>query len=86
MPSWELFDEQDQAYQDSILPPAVTARVSVEEASPVGWHRYVGSAGIVLGMKIFGMSAPLKVVTEHFGFVPEHVVVAAKEVLARAGK
>jgi transketolase len=86
MPSWELFDEQDQAYQDSILPPAITARVSVEEASPVGWHRYVGSQGKVLGMKTFGMSAPLKVVTEHFGFVPDHVVAAAKEVLARAGK
>jgi len=86
MPCWELFDEQDQAYQDSVLPPAITARVSVEEASPVGWHRYVGSAGIVLGMKTFGMSAPLKVVTEHFGFVPDHVVAAAKKVLGRAGK
>jgi transketolase len=86
MPCWELFDEQDQAYQDSVLPPEITARVSVEEASPVGWHRYVGSQGIVLGMKTFGMSAPLKVVAEHFGFVPDHVVAAAKEVLGRAGK
>jgi transketolase len=86
MPCWELFDEQDQAYQDSVLPPSITARVSVEEASPLGWHRYVGSAGIVLGMKTFGMSAPLKVVAEHFGFVPDHVVAAAREVLGRAGK
>jgi transketolase len=86
MPCWELFDEQGQDYQDSVLPPAITARVSVEEASPVGWHRYVGSQGIVLGMKTFGMSAPLKVVTEHFGFVPDHVVAAAKEVLGRTGK
>jgi transketolase len=86
MPCWELFDEQDQAYQDSVLPPNITARVSVEEASPVGWHRYVGSQGIVLGMKTFGMSAPLKVVTEHFGFVPDHVVAAAKEVLGQTGK
>jgi len=85
MPSWELFDEQSQDYQDRVLPPAVTARVSVEEASPLGWHRYVGSRGKVLGMKTFGMSAPLKVVTEHFGFVAEHVVAAAKEVLGRAG-
>ncbi len=85
MPSWELFDEQSQDYQDSVLPPAVTARVSVEEASPLGWHRYVGSRGVVLGMKTFGMSAPIKVVAEHFGFVPEHVVAAAKEVLGRAG-
>ena len=86
IPSWELFDEQSQDYQDSVLPPAVTARVSVEEASPLGWHRYVGSRGMVLGMKTFGMSAPLKVVTEHFGFVAEHVVAAAKEVLGRAGR
>ena len=84
MPSWELFDEQSQDYQDSVLPPAVTARVSVEEASPIGWHRYVGSKGVVLGMKTFGMSAPIKVVTEHFGFVPDHVVAAAKKALGRA--
>ena len=83
MPSWELFDEQSQDYQDRVLPPAVTARVSVEEASPLGWHRYVGSRGIVLGMKTFGMSAPIKVVAEHFGFVPDHVVAAAKDVLSR---
>jgi len=84
MPSWELFDGQSQDYQASVLPPAVTARVSVEEASPLGWDRYVGSRGIVLGMKTFGMSAPIKVVTEHFGFVAERVVAAAKEVLSRA--
>jgi transketolase len=86
MPSWELFDEQDPEYRQSVLPPDVTARVSVEEASPLGWDRYVGSRGTVLGMKTFGMSAPLKVVTEHFGFVPEHVVNAAREVLSRAEK
>ena len=84
MPSWELFDEQGQDYQDSVLPPAVTARVSVEEASPIGWHRYVGSKGVVLGMKTFGMSAPIKVVTEHFGFVTDHVVAADKKALGRA--
>ena len=85
MPSWELFDEQSLDYQDQVLPPAISARVSVEEASPIGWHRYVGSRGVVLGMRTFGMSAPIKMVTEHFGFVPEHVVAAAKEVLGRAG-
>lgn len=85
MPCWELFDAQSREYQESVLPPAITARVSVEEASPLGWHRYVGCQGIVLGMRTFGMSAPLKVVAEHFGFVPEHLVAAAKEVLARAG-
>ena len=58
----------------------------MEEASPLGWDRYGGSRGIVLGMKTFGMSAPLKVVAEHFCFVAEHVVVAAKEVLSRLGK
>jgi transketolase len=85
MPSWELFDGQNAEYRASVLPPAVTARVSVEEASSLGWDRYVGNQGLVLGMKTFGMSAPLKVVTEHFGFVAEHVVAAAKEVLGRAG-
>ncbi|HET6495869.1 MAG TPA: transketolase, partial [Thermoleophilia bacterium] len=77
MPSWELFDEQDQAYRDSVLPPGVTARVSVEEASPIGWDRYVGSDGAVLGMRCFGMSAPMKTVAEHFGFTAEAVVAAA---------
>jgi transketolase len=86
MPSWELFDAQSQDYQDSVLPPEITARVSVEEASSLGWDRYVGKQGLVLGMKTFGMSAPVKVVNEHFGFVAEHVVAAAKEVLSRAAK
>ncbi len=85
MPSWELFDEQSREYQDQVLPPAITARVSVEEASPIGWDRFVGSQGVVLGMRTFGMSAPIKTVAEHFGFVPEHVVAAAKEALGRAG-
>jgi transketolase len=84
MPSWELFDEQSLDYQDSVLPPAVTARVSVEEASRLGWHRNVGSRGIALGMKTFGMSAPVKVVTEHFGFAAEHLVAAAKDVLRKS--
>jgi transketolase len=86
MPSWELFDAQSPDYRRSVLPPEITARVSVEEASSLGWDRYVGSRGLVLGMKTFGMSAPVKVVTEHFGFVAEHVVAAAREVLSRAGK
>jgi transketolase len=83
MPSWELFDAQSRDYQDSVLLPEITARVSVEEASSLGWDRYVGKQGLVLGMKTFGMSAPVKVVNEHFGFVAEHVVTAAKEVLSR---
>jgi transketolase len=83
MPAWELFDEQDQQYQDIVLPPSVTARVTVEEASPIGWERYAGRDGAVLGMRTFGMSAPMKVVAEHFGFTPDHVVAVAKEVLER---
>lgn len=83
MPAWELFDEQDQQYQDSVLPPSVTARVTVEEASPIGWERYAGRDGVVLGMRTFGMSAPMKIVAEHFGFTPDHVTTVAKDVVAR---
>jgi transketolase len=82
MPSWELFDDQDQVYRDSVVPPAVTARVTVEEASPLGWDRYAGRTGIVLGMRSFGMSAPIAVVAEHFGFTVEHVLAAAKQAIA----
>jgi transketolase len=82
MPSWELFEDQDQAYRDSVLPPAIAARVTVEEASPLGWDRYAGKSGIVLGMHSFGMSAPIAVAAEHFGFTVERVVAAAKQTLA----
>lgn len=82
MPSWELFNDQDQAYRDSVLPPAITARVTVEEASPLGWDRYAGRLGIVLAMHSFGMSAPIAVVAKHFGFTIEHVVAASKQTLA----
>jgi transketolase len=83
MPSQELFEEQSQAYRDKVLPPDVTARVTVEEASSIGWDRYAGPKGVVLGMHTFGMSAPIKVVTKHFGFTPERVVAAAKQALGR---
>jgi transketolase len=79
MPSWEFFEEQDTAYQDSVLPPAVTARVTVEEGARLGWHRYAGGKGVVLGMHTFGMSAPIKVVAAHFGFTVEAVVAAAHQ-------
>ncbi len=81
MPSWELFEEQDQAYQDSVLPPATAARVTVEEAAAMGWDRYAGRTGVIVGMHNFGMSAPMKVVAEHFGFTPERVVAAAKRAM-----
>jgi transketolase len=81
MPSWELFEEQDAAYRDAVLPLAVTARVSVEEGSRLGWQRYVGPAGVVLGMHTFGMSAPIKVVAEHFGFTVDGVIAAARQTM-----
>jgi transketolase len=83
MPSWELFEEQEAGYRDSVMPPAVTARVTVEEGSTLGWQRYAGSAGVMLGMHTFGMSAPIKVVAEHFGFTADRVVAAAKQAMAR---
>jgi transketolase len=81
MPSWELFDEQDKAYQDSVLPSGISARVSVEAASPIGWDRYVGRKGVVLGMHGFGLSAPIAVAAEHFGFTVARVVEAAKQAM-----
>ena len=73
MPSWDIFEHQTQAYQDSVLPPDVTARVAVEQASTFGWERYVGRSGRVIGMKTFGASAPLKELQRKFGFEPERV-------------
>ena len=81
MPSWDLFDHQTQEYRDSVLPPPVTARVAVEQASTFGWERYVGTTGRIIGMKTFGASAPLKELQRHFGFEPDQVVAAAKAVL-----
>jgi transketolase len=81
MPSWELFDDQPQEYCDRVLPPDVTARVSVEQASTFGWARYVGATGCSIGMRSFGASAPLKDLVKKFGFMPEHVVAAAREQL-----
>ena len=79
MPSWDLFEKQDQAYRDSVLPPGVTARVSVEMATTFGWSRYVGTSGRSIGMYSFGASAPLKDLQKHFGFTVENIVAAAKE-------
>ena len=82
MPSWELFEQQDQAYRDSVLPPDVTARVSVEAGSVIGWDRYVGTRGARIGMHTFGASAPIKDLMKKFGFTPEKVLAAAKEQIA----
>jgi transketolase len=83
MPSWDIFEHQTPEYRDSVLPPKVTARVAVEEASTFGWERYVGPSGRIIGMKTFGASAPLKELQRKFGFEPECVVAAAREVLGR---
>ena len=83
MPSWELFDDQDQSYRDSVLPPAVRARVSVEEASDFGWAKYTGSEGHNVCIETFGASAPLKQLLKKFGFNVEHVVAAAKDQIAK---
>jgi transketolase len=83
MPSWELFDDQDVAYRNAVLPPQVTARVSVEQASTFGWARYVGMTGASIGMRSFGASAPLKDLLKEFGFSVDRVVAAAKEQLKK---
>lgn len=79
MPSWELFEEQDQAYRDSVLPPAVKARLVVEQAGPLGWDRYVGQTGAKVVMNSFGASAPLAKLQAQFGFTLQNVVKLAKE-------
>ena len=81
MPSWELFEQQSYEYQNRVLPPTVHARVSVEQASVFGWDRYARRR---IGMHTFGASAPLKEVESKFGFTPERVVEAARELLGRA--
>ncbi len=83
LPCWELFERQDQAYKDQVLPPGISARVSVEEASTLGWDRFVGPEGATIGMHTFGSSAPLKDVQSKFGFTPDEVAETAKEVLGR---
>ena len=79
MPSWELFEQQEQSYRDFVLPPQVTARVSVEQGALTGWDRYVGASGHMMGMNSFGASAPLKKLLPHFGFTVERVIAAAKQ-------
>jgi transketolase len=84
MPSWELFEQQSLAYRDSVIPPGVTARVAVEQASTFGWAQYTGHDGTVIGMKTFGASAPLKELQCKFGFSPEQIMTAAKGQVARS--
>jgi transketolase len=83
MPSWELFDAQPHEYRDAVLPPDITARVAVEQGSTLGWERYVGPRGHVVGMETFGASAPLKELQKKFGFEPDRVVAVARKLLDR---
>jgi len=83
MPSWDIFEHQPREYRDSVLPPKVTARIAIEQASTFGWERYVGEGGRVIGMETFGASAPLKELQKKFGFEPDHVIAVAKELLAK---
>src|ERR1035437_2529411 len=86
MPSWELFEQQDQAYRDSVLSPGITARVSVEAGSVIGWDRYVGMTGARVGMAHFGSIPPITDFIEKIGFTPEKVLRAAKDQIAKYGK
>jgi len=83
MPSWELFDRQDESYCRQVLPPDIKARIAVEAGVTQGWHRYVGDSGKVIGLNRFGASAPSEVLYDKFGFTPEHVVEAALGLLQK---
>jgi len=84
LPCWELFDRQPQAYREQVLPPSVKARVAIEQASTLGWDRYVGDGGAIIGMHTFGASAPLKQLAAKFGFTPDQVVQVARDRVAAA--
>jgi transketolase len=84
MPSWELFEAQSQSYRDEVLPPAVTARVSIEAASPLGWERWVGPRGLIIGLNRFGASAPINDIYQHLGFTPDSIAQRAGALLEHA--
>lgn len=86
MPSWELFEHQPSSYRERVIPPSVTARVCVEQASTFGWARYAGLTGEIIGMKTFGASAPLKELQKKFGFTTDRIVAAAKGQVRRNAK
>jgi transketolase len=83
MPSWDLFEHQDQSYRNEVLPPDVTARVAIEMASTFGWAHYAGAKGRIIGMHTFGASAPLKDLQKKFGFTSDAVLQAARELLGK---
>ncbi|HEU4598148.1 MAG TPA: transketolase C-terminal domain-containing protein, partial [Solirubrobacterales bacterium] len=84
LPCWEIFERQDQEYRDEVLPPEVTARLAIEEGAPLGWEKWVGSEGAIMGMTTFGQSAPFKDVEAEFGFTVDNVAKVAREVAERA--
>jgi transketolase len=83
LPSWELFQQQPPEYRDAVIPPAVTARVTVEMGTVLGWERYAGPTGTMVGMRSFGASAPIKDLLKEFGFTPDAVYQAAKKQLGK---
>jgi transketolase len=83
MPSWELFERQDRSYRDEVLPPDITARVAIEQASTLGWAQYAGPKGRIIGMRTFGASAPLQDLQKKFGFTSDAVAQAARELLGK---
>ena len=83
LPSWEIFDSQPQDYRNSVLPPAITARISIEAGIKLGWEHYAGLSGKIIGMDTFGASAPGPVLYEKFGFTESKIVEAAQSLLGR---
>jgi transketolase len=83
MPSFELFERQDAAYRDSVLPPSVKRRLAIEAGAPLSWYRWIGPEGDVIGMTTFGASGPYQDVLKHFGFTAENVIEHALKLLAR---
>jgi len=84
MPSWDVFERETQEYRDAVLPPEITARVAIEQASTFGWERYVGKTGRVIGMHTFGASAPLKALQQEFGFTVDHIIATVTALLQRS--
>jgi hypothetical protein len=85
MPCWELFEEQDRSYRDQVLPPDVKKRLAIEAASPLGWDKWVGTEGDVIGVRTFGASAPAEVIFEKYGFTVDNVVQHALALVGRRG-
>jgi transketolase len=86
MPSWELFQEQSEEYRNFVLPPSVKARVAIEAAAPMGWERWVGDQGTIIGLERFGASAPYKTIYEHLGFTTDNVVLKALQTIDNSKK